>query len=298
MSEVLSLRQVDALQAVDLRVGWIRHGIPADNYSFGFPQENGPAMYGVADTDYAVPAALLSDMGPGDMSARERIFNQEWWGETPSNTALLSDVHSLLFQSPYVDHNPLRELQDYDLLHRIRGDASPDAIHRDPALRDGLSASLDILRNLRLDDPFLYVDGLAAVKGIHRIIADSPNEGLRKGMISLDQRNSDMAQGLGDAALELADTSHKGNTPKLAFTAGSGHKDMEEILDSYGVAYSHMIAQRPLADKLFGLRDFFGGPSKSNVRFARHLARSWFKNLRQHGHTPINETLGEIRFQI
>gem|GEM_PF-3526196 len=297
MSEVLSTQQVDALQAVDLRLGWVRHGRMADSYTFGFPRENGPAMYGVADTDYAIPAALLSDMGPGDISVRERIFNQDWWGEAPSDATVLSDVNSLLLQSPYVDRSPLRDIEDYDeLLRHIQADASPAATHDNPALRHGLAASLDLLRNLRIGDPFLYVDGLAITKGIRRAIADSPNEALTKGEISIAQRNSDMARGLGNIAVRLARSGNDGDTPKVAFTAGRGHQQMEKILDSYGIAYVSMAAKRPLADKLFDLSDFFMRPSTSSSRYARHWSRSWFKNLRRQGHAPINETLGETHF--
>lgn len=298
MSEVLSSQQVDALQAVDLRVGWIRHGLTADYYNFGFPIENGPATYGVSDTDYAVPAALLSDMGPGDISVRERVFNEGWGDEAPSNATLVSDINSRLFQSPYIERSPLRDVKDYDDLLDQISDNNPDAICSIPALRNSLTASIDILRNLRLGSPFLYVEGLAAVKGIRRAIADSPNEEYRKSEISIEQRNSDMARGLGDIAVEIADTSNRGNVPKVAFTAGSGHKEMEEILDSYGVSYSSMLAKRPLADKLFEIANFFKDPGKLSVRYAQHLAHSWFKNLRQHGHTPVNATLGEIRFHL
>lgn len=300
MAELLSLQQVDALQAVDLRLGWIRHEETANSYTYGFPPENGPAIYGVADTDYAVPAALLSDMGPGDMSARERMFNQGWWGNAPSNSDILSDVSSLLYQSPYAGRKPLREIiEDYDnLFNQVRGDASPTAISSRPALKDGLAASIDILRKLRIGGPFLYADGLAAVKGIGRAIADSPNEDYRENKkISLEQRNSDMARGLGDVAIGLAGTKHNGNTPKVAFTAGIDHKEMQEILDSYGIAYRSKTAKRPLADTLFNLNDLFRKPSTLDIRLAQHWAHSWFKNLRRHGHTPINETLGEIRFR-
>jgi len=298
MGEVLSSQQVDALQAVDLRIGWVWHGTAA-NSDYGFPPENGPAVYGVADTDYAVPAALLSDMGSGDISARERIPGQGWWGEAPRNVDILSDVNWLLLRSPYVDRSPLLDVKDYDdLFYQIRNSASPAAIHNIPALRDGLTTSIDILRNLRIGGPFVYLDGLAAVKGIRRVIADSPDKKFKKGKISIEQRNSDMARALGSAAVGLAGTSNNGDVPKVAFTAGAGHKEMEEILDSYGVAYSRMVAKRPLADKLFDLRGFFRKQSKLDTLFAQHCARSWFKNLRQQGHTPINETLGEIRFRV
>jgi hypothetical protein len=301
MSEVLSSQHIDALQAVDLRVGWIRHGRPANSYVFGFPGENGPAIYGVADTDYAVPAALLSDMGPGDISARERIFNQGWWGEAPRDADILSDVNALLFQSPYVDRSPLRDLHDYDDLFRdIQNNDNPTTIHSSRALKESLIASLHILRTLRIGDPFLYVDGLAAAKGIRRVIADTPNEEYRKGKISMEQRNSDMARGLGEAAVALASIRDNGNIPrpKVAFTVGMGHKEVEEILDSYGIPYSSMVAKRPLADKLFDLGELFKKEDEASIRFAKHWARMWFRNLRQQGHTPLSETLGKIHFRL
>src|SRR6266446_3789482 len=102
MSPILSSEQIEAFHTIDLRLTFISHGHgrPWPNF---IALENGPAVTGVSDNDYATVDAAMNGMVSGDVVARERYFGAGLDPDAPpSNGEIISRVCRTLIQSPYV----------------------------------------------------------------------------------------------------------------------------------------------------------------------------------------------------
>jgi hypothetical protein len=291
MNEGLSSYQVEALHAVELRLGWVNHGLASPEL---LARENGPAVIGVIDKDYGVVDTVMSGTTSGDVCARERIFGGGGLDpETPPDTAyVVQDIGSALFRSPYVTQNPFQAIPGAFTanMRYLAGNSDPLAVRNRPDLAYALTQGIDIGRQLHIIDTFEYADGLAALRGVTRMIADSSFRKQRRGEArDVNVRNADMVQGLGDIAVAIAESGVQpdGRKPILSFVAGRGHAAAEKLLVRQGVPFSSQVVRRPFAEA------FVGNAPWSNPEYAipKYFIKQWFKNLRAHGHTPLNATL-------
>lgn len=248
MSEILGSKQIDALQAVDLRLAFVVHGRQALRSEVD-PIAHGPAIIGISDIDYDAVEYIHAGLQPGDVSAREKIFGT-FVDDIPSNHSVISGLQAPLFRSPYVATSPLNELTLYRELMESYGltNTDPLAIQGKPELAAALQETIVTCRKLRLCSAFEYADGLALLKGARRALADSSSGHINPCDIPLEQRNRDMVCELGDIATSMASpaSSKTDRTHILAFTAGRGHVGVREILDGHGIHYTHSVSRQPL----------------------------------------------------
>lgn len=295
MPEILLPAQIDALQQVELRLGWISHGYNPTQIDDGFPAVNGPAQLGVSDNDFAVPAQLLVGMGKGDVSARESTGDSVWTHET-----VLERVGSILSRSPYVAQQPLQTLSGYKDLRRsdLLKNIDPETISNVQGLPEALNSSAELIRMLWLASPFIYVDALAAARGIRRAIADSSPERyarLKKNIEDIAIRDQDMVRALGEIAVEMQSypPQLKHTRPILSFLAGRGHKGVEHKLKEYNIPFSSQTAREPLLSSIRRFASISRGHTDREKRrkYIQITSKLWFENVRSLGHKPKDERI-------
>ncbi len=286
MNTHLSGEQVEAFRTVDLRLTFIAHGLSWPDF---IHPENGPAVIGVNDKDYAAVDSALEGMSSGDIAVRERIFGGGSDPDhIPSNSDILSVIHGALHQSPYAGGNPLQNVPDFNnSLQEFTHDYQPGTVRNRADIASALTQSLEMGRQLWLVDPFSYMDGVAATKGITRAIADSAYEKRRRNEV-LDTRirNNDMVHDLGSIAMDVAgsEVQTEGRKPIVSFVAGRNHRGVKDLLSEQGVRFTSQTTRTPLAPYLVTL----AARSDPGHALDRYYAAQWFRNLRAQGHMPKN----------
>lgn len=270
MEKLLATEQVEALQAVNVQLGFISHG------SSQMLPVHGPAELGVTDRDYSLVHRIVSPLQSGDVMARESEGGQD--ALLPSQT--IYRLRERLRDSLYANHTDMTG-EAFDAWMQAQAKAekiNSIGIQGNPGLETLLADKLELARKLHIISPMIdYADGLAALAGVRSVVADSPSE--RYGYENRrSYGNADMVKVLGNTAIEMLEQPNC-SQPTLAFIAGRGHIGVKHLLKQAGIPFSIQKTTQP-----FGLlvRSIRGQHTVD-----RYVANKWLENIQAHQQSKV-----------